>query len=112
MIHWNVYYENVNRRRIEVIDLFDTWYMSKECPKILKACGEDKSKFEDMLEDILKYQYWARCEYEVILTGWPKPSKDTFKELKIDIYNQVTLNWDAFVDYVWAHREELRHEWK
>lgn len=112
MIHWYVYIENVNRQTIEVVDLFDGYYMSKECPKILEECGEDKEQFAKLLKDALMYQYWSRCEYEIILTGWPPPNKDRFRELKIDVFSQIRLNWDAFIDYVWAHREELRHEWK
>ena len=112
MIHWYVYEENFNKQRIEVVDLFDSHYMSKECPKILKKCGEDKSAFASGLKEALMYQYWSRCEYEIVLTGWPPPNKDSFKDMKISIYDQVTLNWDAFIDYVWANREELRHEWK
>ena len=112
MIHWYVYNENFNGQRIEVVDLFDSYYMSKEVPEILKLCSDKKEVFAGMLNDVLRYQYWSRCEYEIVLTGWPPPKKETFKKMKIDIYDQVRLNWDAFVDYVWTHREELRSEWK
>ena len=56
----------------------------------------------------LKYQYWARCEYEIILSSWPsydldedtkKYKKGTVvipdgKGRKIDIYEQCKMNLD------------------
>lgn len=38
------------------------------------------------------YYFWAKCEYEVIVTGWP----DTKTERKIDIYDQLEANWETF----------------
>ena len=112
MIHWYVYTENVNRQRIEVVDLFDSHYMSKEVPTILRKCCDDKAVFSKLLKDVLMYQYWGRCEYEITLTGWPPPRKDMFKDLKVSVFDQLSLNWDAFIDYVWLHREELMRKWK
>ncbi|MBR6891898.1 MAG: hypothetical protein IKN15_01395 [Bacteroidaceae bacterium] len=39
-----------------------------------------------------QYYFWAKCEYEVIVTGWP----DTKTERKIDIYDQLDANWETF----------------
>ena len=38
------------------------------------------------------YYFWSKCEYEVIVTGWP----DTKTERKIDIYDQLDANWETF----------------
>jgi hypothetical protein len=38
------------------------------------------------------YYFWSKCEYEVIVTGWP----DTNTERKIDIYDQLDANWETF----------------
>lgn len=57
---------------------------------------KDKSKyksFEDFKEFIdrkAKYQFWARCEYEIIIKGWPI----TKNEIKIDVYDQIKMNLD------------------
>lgn len=42
------------------------------------------------------YYFWSKCEYEVIVTGWP----DTKTERKIDIYQQLDANWDVFKSMV------------
>lgn len=39
-----------------------------------------------------QYYFWSKCEYEVIVTGWP----DTKTERKIDIYDQLDANWETF----------------
>ena len=31
-----------------------------------------------------------------------------YRELKIDVYQQVINNWDHFIDYLWNNRKELR----
>ncbi len=55
---------------------------------------------EDLLEIELRhkcmYHFWSKCEYEVIVTGWP----DTKTEKKIDIYQQLDANWDIFKNTV------------
>ena len=51
---------------------------------------------EDLIEMELRhkcmYYFWSKCEYEVIVTGWP----DTKTERKIDIYQQLEANWETF----------------
>ena len=42
------------------------------------------------------YYFWSKCEYEVIVTGWP----DTKTERKIDIYQQIAANWEIFKNIV------------
>ena len=51
------------------------------------------------------YYFWSKCEYEIIITCWPK--WDKFKEEKIDVYSQLNLNWDKFVNYIWENKKEI-----
>lgn len=57
------------------------------------------SKFDVVkkwIDDELKYQYWARCEYEMILVPWPTGTNETGK--KIDIYEQCKMNLDLITE--------------
>ena len=36
------------------------------------------------------YQWWSRCEYEIVLQSWPKGDI----EKKIDVHQQVMMNID------------------
>lgn len=52
------------------------------------------STFEKLKEFITKesqYQWWARCEYEIILKDWPNESTSE----KWDVYKQVIMNIDV-----------------
>lgn len=59
--------------------------------------------FEEFKFFIDKYcfnRFWSRCEYEVIVTGWPVQKN----EVKIDIYDQISNNIDiiteSFMNYI------------
>lgn len=63
------------------------WDETKNC---MKLTPEDLIELE--LRRKCQYYFWAKCEYEVIVTGWP----DTKTERKIDIYDQLDANWETF----------------
>ena len=48
----------------------------------------------------LMYHFWSRCEYEVLIKEWCGREA----ERKVDIYEQLMLNWDRFIDYCWSQR--------
>lgn len=48
------------------------------------------------------YYFWSKCEYEIILSPWAGQADD----IKIDIYNQIMMNFDRFVDYCWSFKSE------
>ena len=51
------------------------------------------------------YYFWSKCEYEIIVTC--NPEWDRFKKEKIDVYDQLQLNWNKFVDYIWENKNEI-----
>ena len=59
------------------------------------------SEFEESLKRILMRTFWARCEYEIIVSSWPSREES---EKKIDVFSQIEANWNIFVDYIWRHR--------
>ena len=68
-------------------------------PYLEKRYNEEKEKpktFEEFKSFIIKcseYQWWSRCEYEIVLSDWP--SKKTSE--KISVHYQVLLNLDIIV---------------
>lgn len=52
---------------------------------------------EMRLERLCTYYFWAKCEYEVIVSAWP-PREGSMR--KIDIYTQLKENWDIFKELV------------
>lgn len=135
MLTWKVFYENFNAREIKEYDIFEHGRFSNEIKKLNKKKNITKEEFVEELRKNLMWCFWSKCEYEVVVTGFP-PYIDK-KELdrlnaeheeyntkwghypykinvepdvaeKIDIYDQVRLNWHVFADYVWNNRKELK----
>jgi hypothetical protein len=121
---WNVYIYDQNAQKIVPYNVFDHSGFVKD----LKELKETKIKdFEEQLARIAMYHFWSKCEMEVVITSWPpyidqderyrlnKEASD-YKEkynkeekcinvrlntgMKIDVYNQLILNWDIFADCV------------
>lgn len=98
-LEWNVYVENINRRQIEVYNIFEHGGFKKDCDKAYKEYKNSFQKFTESVKRSLMYYFWSKCEWEIILSDFP-PS-DRFKKKKIDVYDQVMLNWNLFINYVW-----------
>lgn len=64
---------------------------------------ETYEEFKKFIEDQSRYQFWARCEYEMIVHGWPVRKND----YKIDIHEQVMMNLDIICKILW---EEFQNE--
>lgn len=105
MLTWNVYYGNFNAKKIETFNIFKHTYFLNDCVHNLKH-NKDKDSFAKQLKRDLMYYFWSKCEWEIILSDWP-PS-DTFCKEKIDVFDQVMLNWDIFVDYIWNNRQYIK----
>lgn len=67
-------------------------------PYFQREWNNEKNKsrfksFEDIRQFIdskAKYQFWARCEYEIIVESWPI----TKGQVKLDVYDQIKMNLD------------------
>lgn len=110
MLTWNVYYHNFNTRRIETHNVFNHYRFWEDCIKNVKKNKDDREAFEKQLKQDLAYYYWSKCEWEIILSAWP-PRND-FDDEKIDVFDQIYLNWDKFADYVWENRKDIKKEIK
>lgn len=98
---WNVFYHDFNKGKIIKFNIFDHGGFKKEVQDHLQKC-KTLQEFEKELSTSLMYYFWAKCEYEIIIGPWIGSAK----EVKIDIYTQVRLNWEIFRDYVWNSRKE------
>lgn len=130
---WYVFYKELNKNKIVKFDIFQHGRFKKDIEELLKE-NISKEEFEEKLDDNLRYYFWCKSEYEVVLTSWPpyltkeellltndrflkdcekygdKVYKVNIKPEvaeKIDIYQQVKLNWDVFVEYIWKHKAPI-----
>lgn len=130
-LKWNVYRHDINKRGIVEFNIFDHWRFEEDVTKDLKKC-KTKEEFAERLRGHLFYYYGSKCEWEVVITSWvphitmseldrmnaereetkKKYDREPYRLYvnpdvgkKIDVYEQVMLNWDLFVDYVWSHKK-------
>lgn len=53
-------------------------------------------EFKKFIQDEARYQFWSRCEYEIILVDWPCQKT----EEKWDVYDQIMMNLDIITQIV------------
>lgn len=103
-MHWSAYRYNINRKAIEVFNIFDHGGIRKSVEDLKKEalkCGITKDVFAERLRHELMYYYWSKAEWEVIISPF---SNIIHKDecAKIDVYDQIINNWKHFIDYVWS----------
>lgn len=93
---FNVIIYNFNARKFEpydVIPYLKHMYIqavewNKDNPEI--SVPKTFEEFKDFVKKESQYQWWSRCEYELILADWPCSN---YSE-KWDIHAQVMMNLD------------------
>ena len=99
-MEWYVYYYDFNGQKIVTWNIFRNWVFKESVEKLLKDKKLNRKEFAEKLKTKLMYCFWSKTEYEVIISPWVGKGD----EEKIDIYDQVMLNFDRFVEYVWSFK--------
>lgn len=121
-----VYVENFNSKKIEPYNVLSDHIVNTIKTKTKGISS--KELFAQEVKSVLMYNFWSKCEWEIVITDWPthieteevirlqKEIDDYFEcwnrkpysigvrlrvAEKIDVYDQVLLNWDIFIDYLW-----------
>lgn len=119
MRQFNVINFDFNSKRFEPYNII---------PYLVRCYNKEKNKpktfdeFKEFIRNESMYKWWARCEYEMVLSPWPytpSPSESYDKEgeddvevwkehwekhlnecQKIDIFHQVRMNIDVITALV------------
>lgn len=127
---WNVYREDFNHGTIVKYNIFDHNGFAQDVNKLFKE-DISKDEFAEQLKRSLRYYFWGKSEYEVVITSWPvyiyRSELDRlnaeYKEYnnkwnhypykinvapdvseKVSVYDQVMMNWEQFFKYVWSNK--------
>ena len=100
-LEWFVWQYDINSKEIKTWNIFNHARFNDGIQRALVDYRDNKTDFTEALKSNLIYCFWCKSEYEILLSPWV----GTGQIRKIDIYQQVMLNWEAFVEYVWGHRE-------
>lgn len=93
---WNNFLERVKPFQNNINELGEYWK--------IPVTFEDYKKW---IDGELKYQYWSRCEYEILLVKWPSSNLD--KAYKIDIYKQCQMNLDLITELFIQNIDKNEH---
>lgn len=69
-------------------------------PHLVNCYNEAKVKpstfkeLQKFVKDESLYQFWSRCEYEIILQDWPNQQLSE----KWDVYDQIMMNLDTITN--------------
>ena len=130
-LEWNVYYEDINAKTIRPLNVFQHHGFREDVEETMKK-SLTYEKFSHEIKRSAQYYFWSKSEYEVVITSWP-PYIETEEELlrlinekankfllgqstkylnirpvvgeKIDIFDQLMLHWDRFIDYLWKEKQ-------
>lgn len=102
---WYVYYYNINKRKIDIFNIFEHGGFVKYAKEHAQTY-KTKEEFAERLKSELLYYFWSKAEWEVIVAPWVGGDKEK-DSVKIDVYDQVMNNFEVFADYVWNNKEEL-----
>lgn len=102
-LSWKVKNYAINSNRIWDYDVLE--YREDQIKKLKKKCA-DKEEFEEKIRSEMMWQYWSRCEYEVIVEIdddnriWLKPWVGCRNpdEVKIDVTDDENFDWRGFAE--------------
>ena len=103
-LQWFVFYRSMYKDEITTFNVFDHLSFTKDITYALVS-SKTKQDFAKERRRELMYYFWAKCEYEVIVSACPP--NNIIPEIKIDVYQQIIINWDIFVDYIWNKKDSL-----
>jgi len=98
---WNVWTWSFNHDALETYDVVPILLgeykrlKKNEKPKTLE-------EFSEFMNGEASYHFWSKCEWEMITTGWPTQKNSE----KVDVYDQLMLNWDVFIEAFWKSINE------
>ena len=89
---------NPNSKKFEAYDVMP--YLRNCYLNEKKKRGKNRNlpetfeQFKEFVKDNGMYQFWGRCEYEVILVDWPCQNTNR----KIDVWEQIDANIDIVTE--------------
>ena len=106
MRQFNVILWDINRRDFVPYDIIPYFVREYEYAVERKTEPKTTEEFKEFVVRWGRYQFWARCEYEIVLTDWPilKTQK------KIDVFEQIKMNLDLIVELVMDSVKDIINE--
>lgn len=98
-LEWNVVKYDTNKRRFVEYNVLLPVVVEDIKARTAEAVG--RAAFAEGVGRVCRYYFGSRTECEIILEEWP--IRDNPTRCKVDVYDQLVLNWDRFIDYLCAN---------
>ena len=96
--HYDVlpYFRNCYKNRKKNAKKKGIQKIMEEHPHMKKYYGAPQTldEMKEMIENESQYMFWSRCEWEMVVHGWPVMEND----YKIDVHEQVMMNIDTIAE--------------
>ena len=109
MLEWNAAYYSLNGHKLKTFNVLNHVGLRIDLGKLARKRGLTREQFEEGVRKELIYHFWSKCEWEFVISEWPPNEK--VDGSKVDVFDQIWMNKDRFVDYLWKNRAELK-TWK
>lgn len=106
---WEVFRYDINQRKIVHWDIFEHYSFINDCMVIyneLCSMKIDFLEFQKRVESKARWYFWCKSEHEILIRGWCGAKGD--EEIKVDIFEQLKLNWEAFIANLICYLEDLK----
>lgn len=105
---WQVFIHDFNENRIKSYNVFDNGRFLDGLKTIKKEMKklkiEDKDWFCDKVCGKAMNAFWCKSEYEIVMDSIFERSCET----KVDVFCQLSLNWNQFIDYIWENLKLIK----
>lgn len=95
-LEWYVYYYDINSGQLKTLNIFNHRGFKNAIEEIFKKYYSIE-EFKKAVKSELMYYFWSKAEWEIIISDWFGKQV----EKKIDVYDQVMLNWDRFIEWLY-----------
>ena len=97
---WYVYI--IRDRCLQKFNVFQSYSFLEGLKSSFKKYKNDIEKLKQEIERCAKYSFWSKYEYEISIS--PLYYDNEKDSSKVDVYSQLSLNWNVFVEYVLKHK--------
>lgn len=105
-LRWHVFYHSPSEDGIRPWNIFNHASFREDVVKHLKDKKLDDRSFAEEVKRDLLYYFWCKSEYEIVLSQWVGREC----EVKVDIYTQVYMNFEHFINYLSQFRTKGKKE--
>jgi len=98
-LKWNVWIDDINTKELKQLNIFSHSRYNEDIREYMYKYIKKQISKDTFIEGIRKttlYYFWGKVEYEIIIS----PVIGNYYKKKIDIKEQIELNWDRYIDYL------------